>query len=300
MSRTASTPSRKRIVNEKPNASAGAARPLAASSRSTSSRCPRRATVLVADVGHGRAVADPAAQLGEGELGVEDEVGVAQPQRDLDALEVVEVGVAGQAVGARPVTRLDGVERGGDLGARQGHLAAALGELVAAVRRGHTGQRRGEDERQDDAAPREGHRSMASAFVEVRDDLLDGRGDLRGGGLRPHRRAQLRADGLLQALLELGVLGLERALDLLEVRDVGLRDLLFGRRVVALAVGGERCAQGVARLGELAHRGRGRRRAGGRARPAVGGRVVPATGDERPGRGHEDDGADQGAHVRAP
>ena len=46
ISNTASTPSRKRIVKEKPKASAGAARPLAASSRSTSSSWERSVTVL--------------------------------------------------------------------------------------------------------------------------------------------------------------------------------------------------------------------------------------------------------------
>jgi hypothetical protein len=45
MSSTASTPSRKRIENENPNATAGAARPLRASSRSTSISPARTAAV---------------------------------------------------------------------------------------------------------------------------------------------------------------------------------------------------------------------------------------------------------------
>ena len=62
--------------------------------RRAARRADRRARAHVVD---GRAVADPVAHLGERELGVEHEVRVAQAQRDLDELEVVEVGGARQA-----------------------------------------------------------------------------------------------------------------------------------------------------------------------------------------------------------
>jgi hypothetical protein len=144
MSRTASTPSRKRIENEKPNATRGGDALARQRAVDVDERGPHRGGVR-ADLRHRRAVADVVAQRGVLELGVEHEVRVAQAQRDLDELEVVEVGLLRQRVGAVAVARLVGLKRLREQHARRVDLA------VAAVDRGVGGERRrGEREQRDE------------------------------------------------------------------------------------------------------------------------------------------------------
>ena len=95
ISSTASTPSRKRIENEKPNAIARRGDALLGQLAVDVERAPRGRRRVSARIWPiERAVADVVAQRRELELGVEHEVRVAQAQRDLDELEVVEVGAA--------------------------------------------------------------------------------------------------------------------------------------------------------------------------------------------------------------
>ena len=89
--------------------------------------------------------------VGEAELEVEHEVRVAQAQRHLGELEVVEVGGAGELVRVLAVARLCRCDGLVDEAACLGDPCPHLGELV--VRRGRERRRRegaGRDQRQQD------------------------------------------------------------------------------------------------------------------------------------------------------
>ena len=141
-------------MKAKKKASSGAAKPLSASVRSTSSRPGSDLRRARADLGHRGAVADPVPELGEAELEVEDEIRVAKPERHLGELEVVEIGGAGDVVRlfAIPGRRSrDGLV---DEPARLGHPGPHVGELV--LGRGREGRRRegaGRDQRQQEREP---------------------------------------------------------------------------------------------------------------------------------------------------
>ena len=205
-----------------------------ASSRSTSSSSRAASTVRRDLVDRRRR--GSVAQLGERELGVEHEVRVAQAQRDLDELEVVEVGGAGQLVGLVGVARLVGLSASATSARATRHLVPAALELIAAP----AARRRGGASTATRSATAEGraaraHRSAASALSRSATIGVDLRLDLGGRLAGLHLARRPLADGVLELLLELLVL-LERALDLLEVLQVGLGDLLLGAGLVAALV----------------------------------------------------------------
>ena len=103
-----------------------------------------------------RAVADPVAEVGEVELEVQDEVRVAQAQRDLGVLEVLEVRLARELVAALAITcpgRVDSLigELAGDL-----DLVERLvdGHVLRRGRAGQSQRRRGRGEDRESAQRR--------------------------------------------------------------------------------------------------------------------------------------------------
>ena len=106
ISSTASTPSRKRIENENPKATAARRRPSRRARVSTSAQAGAHLDDRRRISSIGRRLSRSVAQLRELELGVEHQVRVAQAQRDLDVLVVVEVGGARELVGPLVVAGL--------------------------------------------------------------------------------------------------------------------------------------------------------------------------------------------------
>ena len=132
---------------------------------------------VAAQLAQRRAVPDAVAQLGEAELEVEHEVRVAQPERHLGELEVVEVGRAREVVRALPIARACSGDGLVDERVRARDLRAGGGELVVARRPpGRQARRRRR------ATPEGGEPASLlqrrHGAVEVAVDVLRGRLDL--------------------------------------------------------------------------------------------------------------------------
>ena len=141
-------------MKEKRKASRGAANPLAASVRSTSTSPEWISAAFDRISDSRRAVADPVAELREAELQVEHEVRVAEPERHLRELEMVEIGGPGEVVRAVAVPGRRGSDGLVDEAAGFGDACPDLRELV--VRRGGDGrcrERAGGDQSEQDGEP---------------------------------------------------------------------------------------------------------------------------------------------------
>ena len=223
-------------MKEKRKASSGAAKPLSASVRSTSTQSGADLGGTHPDLRERRTVADPVAELREAELQVEHEVRVAQAQRHLRQLEVVEVGGPGEVVGTIAVARLRGGDRVVDEPLRLGDASSNLGKLVA--RRGCDRGRRernGADQREQDGEPAHQPWRSSTASVEVSVDLVHRRLDLvrtlPGLDIRP----EVGRNRLFELLHEFVILLAERAFDVLEVLEVRVADGLLRSLRVAFA-----------------------------------------------------------------